>query len=71
MAIDERLERLTERHEALTQSLELFQHDMAESLAQMRSAAAERDAQYERRFVTLPRRRIPTTSSANLYATAD
>jgi truncated hemoglobin YjbI len=40
MTIDERLQRLTERHEALTQSMELFQHDMAE----MRAAAAERDA---------------------------
>ncbi|MGO4886028.1 MAG: hypothetical protein ACLP59_35170 [Bryobacteraceae bacterium] len=29
MTIDERLERLAERHEALTQSMELFQHDMA------------------------------------------
>ena len=45
MTIDERLERLTERHEALTQSMELFQHDMAE----MR-AAAERDAKYNERF---------------------
>jgi len=40
MTIDERFERLTERHEALTQSMELFQHDMAET----RAAAAERDA---------------------------
>jgi len=40
MTIDERLERLAERHEALTQSMELFQHDMAE----MRATAAERDA---------------------------
>jgi hypothetical protein len=46
MTIDERLERLTERHEALTQSMELFQHDMAE----MRAAAAERDAKYNERF---------------------
>jgi hypothetical protein len=46
MTIDERLERLTERHEALTQSMELFQHDIAE----MRAAAAERDAKYDERF---------------------
>lgn len=50
MTIDERLERLTERHEALTQSLELFQHDMAESMAKMRAAAAERDAITDRRL---------------------
>jgi len=30
MTIDERLDRLTERHEALTQSHELFQHDLAD-----------------------------------------
>jgi hypothetical protein len=46
MTIDERLERLTERHEALTQSMELFQHDMAE----MRAAAAERDAKTDQRI---------------------
>jgi hypothetical protein len=46
MTIDERLERLRERHEALTQSMELFQHDMAEK----RADAAERDAQYNERF---------------------
>ena len=46
MTIDERLERLTERHEALTQSLELFNHGIVE----MRAAATERDAQYEQRF---------------------
>ena len=46
MTIDERLERLTERHEALTQSMELFQRDMAE----MRAATAERDAKYNERF---------------------
>jgi hypothetical protein len=31
MTIDERLERLTERHEALAQSLELMQHIQAEN----------------------------------------
>ena len=46
MTIDERLERLTERHEALTQSMELFRHDMAE----MRAAAAERDAKTDQRI---------------------
>ena len=29
MTIDERLEKLTERHEALSQSLELLTHDVA------------------------------------------
>jgi hypothetical protein len=28
MTIDERLERLTQRHEALTESLELLQHEV-------------------------------------------
>lgn len=46
MTIDERPGRLTERHEALTQSLELLNHDIAE----MRAAAAERDSQYDQRF---------------------
>ena len=39
MTIDERLERLTERHEALAQSMELFQHE-----------AAARDAITDARF---------------------
>lgn len=39
MTIDERIERLTERHEALTQSIELMHHDIA-----------ERDARYNDRF---------------------
>jgi predicted nucleic acid-binding Zn-ribbon protein len=43
---DERLERLTEQHEALTQRRELFQHDMAD----MRAAAAERDAKTDQRI---------------------
>jgi prefoldin subunit 5 len=30
MTIDERLERLTERHEALTQSIEILTHDVRE-----------------------------------------
>ena len=30
MTIDERLERLTERHEALTQSVEMMNHQIAE-----------------------------------------
>lgn len=46
MTFDERLGRLAERHEALTQSRELFQHDMAE----MPAAVAERDAKYNERF---------------------
>lgn len=46
MTIDDRLERLTERHEALTQNRELRHHDIGE----MRAAAAERDATYNERF---------------------
>jgi len=46
MTIDERLERLAERHEALIRSSELFRHDMAE----MRAAAAERDAITDQRI---------------------
>ena len=30
MTIDERLDRLTERHEALTQTIELLTHDVSE-----------------------------------------
>jgi chromosome segregation ATPase len=41
MTIDERLERLTERHEALAQSMELFQREMAE-LRAADAAAKER-----------------------------
>jgi prefoldin subunit 5 len=41
MNIDERLERLTERHEALAQSMELFQREMAE-LRAADDAARER-----------------------------
>jgi len=33
MTIDERLERLTERHEALAQSLELLSHEVRETRA--------------------------------------
>ena len=33
MTIDERLERLTERHEALAQSLELLTHEVRETRA--------------------------------------
>ena len=46
MTIDERLERLTERHEALTQSIELTHNDIAE----MQQREAQRDAKYNERF---------------------
>ncbi|MGC9948155.1 MAG: hypothetical protein ABSF64_17460 [Bryobacteraceae bacterium] len=46
MTIDERLERLTERHEALTQSIELTHHDIEE----MVKREAARDAKYSERF---------------------
>jgi hypothetical protein len=37
MNIDERLEKLTERHEALAQSMELHRHDMLQVGEQIRS----------------------------------
>lgn len=43
MTIDERLERLTERHEALTQSVELIARttqDNARQISELRDAAA-------------------------------
>src|ERR1019366_7883247 len=46
MTIDERLERLTDRHQALTQSLELLHHDV-----QGLRAAIEADAQNIRALV--------------------
>jgi chromosome segregation ATPase len=39
MTIDERLERLTERHEALAQSIELLTHDISELRAATTAAA--------------------------------
>jgi Skp family chaperone for outer membrane proteins len=47
MTIDERLERLTDRHEALAQSLELLRdsvHEMRESLEAERAARQEVEA---------------------------
>jgi hypothetical protein len=35
MTIDERLDRLTDRHEALTQSIELMHHDWQEKSGQI------------------------------------
>jgi archaellum component FlaC len=37
MTIDERLERLTERHEALAQSLELLSHEVRETRVNVES----------------------------------
>jgi hypothetical protein len=39
MSIDERLEKLTERHEALTQSIELIYHDHQQFGEYIRNAA--------------------------------
>ena len=40
MTIDERLERLTERHEALAQSLELLSHEVRETRANVEALVA-------------------------------
>ena len=39
MTIDERLERLTERHEALTQSVEMMHHQIAELVSAVKQDA--------------------------------
>jgi hypothetical protein len=44
MTIDERLDRLTERHEALTESLELMHRDWQERWAAI-STAVQQDAE--------------------------
>lgn len=46
MTFDERLDRLTERHEALTQSIELMIHENRERVAQWEAQSA----QWELRF---------------------
>jgi hypothetical protein len=43
MTIDERLDRLTQRHEALTQSHELFSHDLRDLAQIVRRSAASID----------------------------
>jgi len=43
MTIDERLERLAERHEALTQSLELFQHGTGEKIRALAAIAEQNE----------------------------
>ncbi|MGA3044006.1 MAG: hypothetical protein ABSF54_24795 [Bryobacteraceae bacterium] len=53
MTIDERLERLTERHEALAQALELtasMQRGAAKRLEENEKPQKERDIQYNERF---------------------
>jgi hypothetical protein len=53
MTIDERLERLTERHEALAQTLELtaaMQQAAEKRLGEAEKLQAERDIQYNQRF---------------------
>ena len=52
MTIDERLERLAERHEALTQSVELMQRDWETRWANM-STALDRDAEHIRALVRI------------------
>jgi hypothetical protein len=44
MNIDERLERLAERHEALTQTMELFQHDTGEKIRALATIAEQNEA---------------------------
>ena len=44
MTIDERLERIAERHEALAQSLELFQHDTGEKIRALATLAEQNEA---------------------------
>jgi hypothetical protein len=53
MTIDERLERLTERHEALAQALELtaaMQQAAEKRLEETEKLQKERDVQYNERF---------------------
>lgn len=59
MTIDERLERLTERHEALTQTVELMNHQIAQMLAAINTNSEHINALvriaeiHERRLTTL------------------
>ena len=55
MTIDERLQRLTERHEALTQSLELLVHQQVDAEGRM-AAAEERLAAAEERLAAAEER---------------
>jgi hypothetical protein len=53
MSIDERLEKLAERHEALTQSVELLTADVqetAKSVSAMVAENRERNVQVDKRF---------------------
>jgi hypothetical protein len=52
MTIDERIERLTERHEALTQSIELMHSDWQERW-QAVTAALQQDAENIRALVRI------------------
>jgi archaellum component FlaC len=69
--IDERLDRLTERHEALTQTVELLAHEAAENNKHIRQRfedmareAVENDRRYYQRF-----EQIATTLEAMLKIT--
>ena len=53
MTIDERLEKLTERHEALTQSVELFHRDV-----QGLSALARQDGENIRALARIAEKRL-------------
>jgi len=60
MTVDERLDRLTERHEALTQTIELLHRDWEARWADM-SAALQQDAENIRglaRIAEIHERRI-------------
>ena len=48
MTIDERLERLTERHEALAQSLELMQHTQQEDQQRWKERWAANEARLDK-----------------------
>jgi len=43
MTIDERLERIAERHEALAHSMELFQHDTGEKIRALAAIAEQNE----------------------------
>jgi ferritin-like metal-binding protein YciE len=53
MDIDQRLERLTERHEALTQSVELFVASTRENLDRLERVAEENDKRLAGRMADL------------------
>jgi hypothetical protein len=53
MDIDQRLDRLTERHEALTQSVEMFSASTRENLDRLERATEENDKRITARMADL------------------